>query len=247
MIATNPRFVCSLRSRATVNSQILQYYRDADQLLGQLDWKKAQNSKFSVSRPISAEALLLFAPWQTTIGTAFLTRRRAIMAIDDDVRVLGDRSRALEARIRVLEDILAGQTITLEAAGNSITIGPQGVVINSGSHIVLNSGSNLSINVTSDYSLRAQRNAVVQTGGDYAVTVGRSAPLLVGGSYTLNVGGSSSVSVSGNMGTRVGGGASTATGRDFAVTSGTDVLLTAHRNTKLDVWPAPGLDDTCLS
>ena len=29
------------------------------------------------------------------------------MAIDEDVRVLGDRTRALEARVRVLEDVLA--------------------------------------------------------------------------------------------------------------------------------------------
>jgi type VI secretion system secreted protein VgrG len=135
------------------------------------------------------------------------------MAVEQDVQLLSDRVRALEARLRVLEDILGGSRIALEAGGNSIVIGAQGIEITTGTNLVINVGSNYKLDVGSNYTLEVGSNAVMTVGAGLAVTAGGAATTTVGG----------------NMQTSVGGSTNTTAGRDVAVTAGTDIQLRSGR------------------
>jgi type VI secretion system secreted protein VgrG len=133
------------------------------------------------------------------------------MPVEQDVQLLTDRVRALEARLRVLEDILGGSRIALEAGGNSIVIGPQGIEIIT--------GSNLSINVGSNYTLGVGSNPTMTVGAGLAVTTGGQAAITVGG----------------NMQNSIGGSINTTAGRDVVVTVATDFHLRSGRAVKADV------------
>jgi type VI secretion system secreted protein VgrG len=133
------------------------------------------------------------------------------MPVEQDVQLLSDRVRALEARLRVLEDILGGSRIVLEAGGNSIVIGPQGIEVVT--------GSNLSINVGSNYTLGVGSNAAMTVGAGLAVTAGGQATMTVGG----------------NMQNSVGGSINATAGRDVVVTAATDIQLRSGRTTRADV------------
>ena len=148
------------------------------------------------------------------------------MPVEQDVQLLSDRVRALEARLRVLEDILGGSRIALEAGGNAIVISPQGIEINT--------GSNLSINVSSDYTLRVARNATITAQGDCQIAA-RNAAMTVTGSVAIAAGGQASTTVGGNAQSRVGGSISATAGRDVVVTAATDVLVSSGRNVKVAV------------
>ncbi len=124
---------------------------------------------------------------------------------------MSDRVRALEARLRVLEDMLGGSRIALEAGSNSIMISPQGIEITAGSNLVINVGSN--------YILSVGSTAAVTVGAGLAVTTGAQATMRVGGNAQNSVGGSISTTV----------------GRDVVVTAGTDIHLRSGRAVKADV------------
>ena len=65
------------------------------------------------------------------------------MAVEDDVRSLIERVRALQQRVQELENVIGGPTITLESGGNGIVISPQGIVIRSGSSMTIESAADL--------------------------------------------------------------------------------------------------------
>jgi type VI secretion system secreted protein VgrG len=133
------------------------------------------------------------------------------MAVEQDVQLLSDRVRALEARLRVLEDILGGSRIALEAGGNSIVISPQGIEITAGSNLLINVGSN------------------------YTLDVGSNAAMTVGAGLAVTAGGQATVTVGGNMQNRVGGSINTIAGRNVVVTAATDIHLSSGRTVKADV------------
>jgi type VI secretion system secreted protein VgrG len=148
------------------------------------------------------------------------------MPVEQDVQLLSDRVRALEARLRVLEDMLGGSRIALEAGGNSIVISPQGIEIST--------GSSLSINVSSDYTLRVARNATITAQGDCQIAA-KNAAMTVTGNIAIAAGGQASTTVGGNAQSRVGGSISATAGRDVVVTAATDIHVSSGRNVKADV------------
>jgi type VI secretion system secreted protein VgrG len=133
------------------------------------------------------------------------------MAVEQDVQLLSDRVRALEARLRVLEDMLGGSRIALEAGGNSIVIGAQGIEITASSNFVITVGSNCTL------------------------SVGSNATMMVGAGLAITAGGPATTTVGGNMQTSVGGTISTTAGRDVAVTAASDIQLRSGRALKADV------------
>jgi type VI secretion system secreted protein VgrG len=140
------------------------------------------------------------------------------MAIEQDVQLLWDRVRALEARLRVLEDMLGGSRIALEAGSNSIVISPQGIEITAGSNLVVNVGSN--------YALSVGSNATMTMGAGLAVTTGAQATMTVGG----------------NAQNSVGGSINTTAGRDVVVTAGTDIQLRSERAVRADIGQNLGMN-----
>jgi type VI secretion system secreted protein VgrG len=148
------------------------------------------------------------------------------MPVEQDIQLLSDRVRTLEARLRVLEDILGGSRIALEAGGNSIVVSPQGIEINT--------GSNLSINVGSDYALHVARNATITAQGDCLIT-SRNASMTVTGSLAVTAGGQAAMTVGGNTQNSVGGSINTTAGRDVVVTAATDIHVRSGRAAKADV------------
>jgi type VI secretion system secreted protein VgrG len=141
------------------------------------------------------------------------------MAVEQDVQLLSDRVRALEARLRVLEDMLGGSRIALEAGGNSIVIGAQGIEIIASSNFVITVGSNCTLSVGSNYTQNVGSNATMMMVAGLAITAGGPATTTVGG----------------NMQTSVGGTISTTAGRDVAVTAASDIQLRSGRALKADV------------
>jgi type VI secretion system secreted protein VgrG len=133
------------------------------------------------------------------------------MAVEQDVQLLSDRVRALEARLRVLEDMLGSSRIALEAGGNGIVISPQGIEITSGSNLLINVGSN------------------------YTLSVGSNATMTVGAGLAVTVGGAAAVTVGGNMQSSVGGSINTTAGRNVAVTAATDIQVQSGRVFKANV------------
>jgi type VI secretion system secreted protein VgrG len=133
------------------------------------------------------------------------------MAVEQDVQLLSDRVRALEARLRVLEDMLGGSRIALEAAGNSIVIGAQGIEITASSNLLINVGSN------------------------YTLSVGSNAAMTVGAGLAVTAGGQATMTVGGNAHTSVGGSINTIAGRDVVVTAGSDIQLRSGRGVRADV------------
>ena len=73
--------------------------------------------------------------------------------------------RNLSERVRHLEEMLTGQTIMLEAGGNSIVITPQGIVLDSSSNLLIRSASSL--------TLRGQKKVSIDTQGEYEVSAAR--------------------------------------------------------------------------
>jgi type VI secretion system secreted protein VgrG len=133
------------------------------------------------------------------------------MAVEQDVQLLSDRVRALEARLRVLEDMLGGSRIALEAGGNSIVIGAQGIEITASSNLVINVGSNC------------------------ILSVGSNAAMTVGAGLTVTAGGQAAMTVGGNTQSSVGGSINTTAGRDVVVTAGSDIQLRSGRAVRADV------------
>jgi hypothetical protein len=83
------------------------------------------------------------------------------MTVEQDIR-------ALEARIRVLEAMIGGPTITLRAAGGSLIIGPNGLTIESGlntAKVVMNNSGDLSIAVK-DFNVSASGRISCKASGE---------------------------------------------------------------------------------
>jgi type VI secretion system secreted protein VgrG len=157
------------------------------------------------------------------------------MADERDVQALLSAVKALTDRVAALENMIGGPTKKLEAGGNALVIGSQGVEIVSGGNLLLSVGG--------DCLLKVQRTASIQAQGDYQVTAGRNANITVGGTMTetvgaqhsMTVGAQASITVGGNILTAAGGSVQTTAGMDTVIVAGKDIRINANRNLQTEV------------